>query len=230
MQRRERYLVEGARALGDAELVALVFETGAAGRTALAIASDLLELGCGLDGLARMQPQEWLGVSGIGEARAVRLHAAIEVGRRALAGHAPTRPIVSAEDAFDALGPALQSLVDEELHGLFLDRRHRPLARRRLTHGSDGLTVVDPRQVFRIAVGVGASAVILAHNHPSGDPTPSEQDRDVTERMARAGRILGISLLDHLVIGRGSWVSLGATGELRTVPVEHYPSWTAERG
>lgn len=230
MMRRERYLLEGANPLGDAELVALVFETGAGGRSALEIASELVERSGGLGPLARMQPQEWLDVPGVGAARAVRLHAAIEIGRRAVAGGALGDPITSAKDAYDALGPSLQSLVDEELHGLFLDRRHRPLARRRLTHGSDGLTVVDPRQVFRIAVGVGASAVILAHNHPSGDPTPSAQDRDVTERMARAGRILGISLLDHLVVGRGTWVSLGATGELRPMPVEVYPSWTAERG
>jgi DNA repair protein RadC len=208
--RRERYLHEGGAALGDVELVALLLETGSAGRTALAIAAELCELGGGLAGLARMQPQEWLGISGVGEARAVRLHAAIELGRRALVEAVPDEPIPDAEAAYGVLGPRLRSLQDEELVGLFLDRKHRPLACRRLTRGSDALTVVDPRQVFRVAVGVGASSVILAHNHPSGDPTPSPQDREVTLRVAHAGRVLGIPLLDHLICGTQSYVSLGA--------------------
>jgi DNA repair protein RadC len=208
--RRERYLQEGGTALGDVELVALLLETGSGGRTALAIAAELCELSGGLPGLARMQPQEWLGISGVGEARAVRLHAAIELGRRALVEAIPEEPVPDAEAAYTVLGPRLRSLQEEELVGLFLDRRHRPLACRRLTRGSDALTVVDPRHVFRIAVGVGAASVILAHNHPSGDPTPSPQDREVTLRVAHAGRVLGIPLLDHLVCGSHSYVALGA--------------------
>lgn len=100
------------------------------------------------------------------------------------------------------------------------------MAHRRLTHGSDAFTVVEPRQVFRYAVGLGASAVILAHNHPSGDPTPSAQDREVTTRVARAGALLGLPLLDHLVAGDGAWVSLAAEGLLPTWGPPP-PSWTA---
>jgi DNA repair protein RadC len=209
MRRRERYLLDGPAGLGDAELLALLLETGAGGRSALAIAADLLDRAGGLHGLARRQPQEWLGIGGVGAARAVRVHAALELGRRALAGGPPHDVVTDAADAYAVLAPSLDGLMDEELHALYLDRRNRPLARRRLTRGSDALTVVEPRQVFRIAVGVGAAAVILAHNHPSGDPTPSAQDREVTDRVARAGSVLGIPLLDHLVVGRGGFVSLG---------------------
>jgi DNA repair protein RadC len=210
MQPRERYLSEGPRRFGDAELIALLLETGAGGRSALAIAADLLDRAGGLCGMLRMEPQQWLAVSGIGAARAVRMHAAIELGRRSLAARTLSEPIRTSEEAYALLGPALRGLADEELHALFLDRRHRPVAHRRLTRGSDALTVVDPRQVFRVAVGVGASAVILAHNHPSGDPTPSPQDRDVTDRVAAAGRVLGIPLLDHLVVGRDAFAAIGA--------------------
>jgi DNA repair protein RadC len=95
---------------------------------------------------------------------------------------------------------------------LFLDRRRRLLAHRALTRGSDAFTVVDPRQVFRVAVGCSASAVILAHNHPSGDPTPSRQDEDVTRRVVQAGRTLGIPVLDHLVVAGARYVSLAESG------------------
>jgi DNA repair protein RadC len=210
MQRRERYLSEGPRRFGDAELLALLLETGAGGRSALAIAADVLDRAGGLCGMVRMEPQEWLDVGGVGAARAVRLHAALELGRRALATRSLGPAVRSSEEAHALLAPSLRGLAEEELHALFLDRRHRPLAHRRLTRGSDALTVVDPRQVFRVAVGVGASAVILAHNHPSGDPTPSPQDHEVTDRVAAAGRILGIPLLDHLIVGRDAYAAIGA--------------------
>ncbi|MEQ1570997.1 MAG: DNA repair protein RadC [Myxococcota bacterium] len=223
MRRREQYLMSGPGGLGEAELVALILETGSCGRTALQIAAELVERAGGAAGLARMQPHEWTAVAGMGAARAVRLHAALELGRRAASTPAASGEVIpDAEAAFACLGPPLRGLADEELHALFLDRRHRPVAHRRLTRGNDALTVVDPRQVFRIAVGVGASAVILAHNHPSGDPTPSSQDRDVTDQVARAGRVLGIPLLDHLVVGGAGYRSIGSPWRAP----ETVPRWT----
>ncbi len=218
MGRRERYRVDGPQTFGDAELVALVLGTGSAGRSSLEIAASLLDQFGGLSGLARRQPHELCQVGGVGAERAVRVHAALEIGRRALEPPEPQEPVCSPVHAWRVLAPALTGLQDEELHALYLDRRRRPIARRRLTRGSDAFTVVDPRQVFRVAVGVGASGVILAHNHPSGDPTPSPQDRDITDRVARAGRVLGIPLLDHLVVGAAEWRSLAEEGSL--------PPWT----
>jgi DNA repair protein RadC len=110
-------------------------------------------------------------------------------------------------------GP-LRALEHEELHALYLDRRNRPMAVRALTRGSDAFTIVDPRQVFRPAVRLGALAVILAHNHPSGDPSPSPADLEVTRRVDRAGKVLGIRLLDHLVITAGAETSIAERGVL----------------
>ncbi len=109
---------------------------------------------------------------------------------------------------------------------MYLDRRRRPLALRALTRGSDAYTVVDPRQVFRVAVAVGASAVILAHNHPSGDPEPSSQDVRITERLAQAGNVVGVPLVDHLVLGSPEFRSMAEEGHLpEWGPVE--PMWAS---
>lgn len=220
---RERYLREGPSAFSDAELVAVILETGIRGRSAVQIATEWVEQGGSLRALARMEPLQWVGVAGIGRARAVRVHAALALARRIdRTEPSGTVPVSGPQEAFAVLGPALFDLPHEELHALFLDRKNRPLAHRKLTSGSDALTVVEPRQVFRVAIGVGAVGVVLAHNHPSGDPTPSAEDRAITERVARAGQIVGVSLLDHLVIGGRSFVSLGQG----TGPALRPPAWT----
>ena len=226
MRPREMYAHHGPERFGDAELIALVLGTGTASRSALEMAAGLLTRFDGLEGLVRSDPRELEAVPGIGFARAIRLHAALQVGRRATSTRDPGAPVLDASDARDLLAPRLEGLANEELHALYLDRRRRPLALRQLTKGSDGFTVVDPRQVYRVAVHIGASAVILAHNHPSGDPRPSAQDRDVTERVARAGRVLGVSLLDHLVIAGNTYTSLAEEGMLQAWPAAG-PSWTA---
>jgi DNA repair protein RadC len=223
---RERYALHGDAECGDIELLALVIGTGAAGRSAAAIALDLLDRFGGLDGIAQAAPTSLEAVPGVGAARAVRIHAGLRLGRRlGRPGTAPS-PIRSPEDASRVLRPGLVDLVVEELHALYLDRRHRPVALRALTRGTDAFTIVDPRQVFRPAVGMGASAVILAHNHPSGDPTPSREDHDVTDRVVRAGRVIGVGLLDHLVIARGGEVSMASTGVLPPWAAPA-PAWTA---
>lgn len=216
MQIRHPYGQSGPDHCGDTELLALVL----GGRAGLSLAADLLSRFGSLDGLAEAPPQAIADVQGIGAHRAVRVHAALQAGRRSLKRPAPLSLVRTPEDAWRMLGPCLRGLRDEELHALFLDRRRQALAQRMLTRGTDGFTVVDPRQVFRPAVAMGASAVILAHNHPSGDPSPSAQDRDVTRRVASAGRILGVQLLDHLVITDDRWVSMAEQGEL--------PAWRPE--
>ncbi len=224
---RERYLSTGPGRAGDAELVALVLGTGLPGKSALGLATDVLHRFGDLRGVATASVHELCDVKGLGPARAVRLHAALHAGRRSLVQGELGASVRSPADAFSILSPTLQGLLDEELHALFLDRRRRLLAHRTLTRGSDAFTVVDPRQVFRVAVRCNASAVILAHNHPSGDPTPSLQDHEVTRRVVRAGRTLGIPVLDHLVVAGDRFVSLA---ELGTVPElgerDESASWT----
>ena len=215
MQPRERYACHGPGQFGDAELIALVLGTGTAGETAQQLGARLLARFDGLGGLVRAEPQQLMGVRGLGLAKAVRVHAALQLGRRVLRDSTmECKPVRTADEAMKLLEPAMRGLADEELHGLFLDRRHHAFACRVLTRGSDSLTVVDPRQVYRLALGLNAKALILAHNHPSGDATPSAQDVDVTRRVAEAGKIVGIPLLDHLVVGSGWYSSLADRGEL----------------
>jgi len=226
MRSRERYAHRGPACFGDIELLGLVVGTGTRSRSSDEVAAGLLQRFGGLPGVAAASVEELRQAHGVGLAGAVRIHAALQLGRRSLPVRDASGVVTSVRDARRLLEPDLAGLQDEELHGLFLDRRRRPRAHRMLTRGSDAFTVVDPRQIFRVAVQVGASGVILAHNHPSGDPTPSSQDHDVTQRVAAAGRVLGIPLLDHLVVGHGAVVSLAEEGQLPTWRGAA-PTWTA---
>lgn len=209
MQPRERYLVEGPEGLGDVDLVALVLGTGAGGRTARAIAADLVDRHGGLGALAGVEPHALAAARGMGPARAIRLHAALALGRRAVLGERTrAEPIQGPEGAAAWFLPALDGLPHEEVHVLLLDRRMRPVAYRRVSAGSDRATVLEPRSVLRRALEVGAAAMILAHNHPSGTEVASAQDLEVTRRLRDAGRVVDVPLLDHLVIGGGRWSSL----------------------
>lgn len=175
--------------------------------------------------LAECEPEEYMTVRGIGLTKALQIKAAFGLAQEAMV-RAPKPVIRTKEDAIEHMNLAgMAFLPNEELHAMYLDRRNRPLAVRVLTRGSDAYTVVDPRQVYQVAVRLGAAAVILAHNHPSGDPTPSVQDLDVTRRVQRSGKVLGIRLLDHLVVG-SHVVSLAEQGALD--PWESGPLVTAE--
>ncbi|TNE85092.1 MAG: DNA repair protein RadC [Deltaproteobacteria bacterium] len=212
MQLRERYRAFGPERCSEVELVALSLGTGVRGRSRLAIARALWDRFGSVEALARAEITELASVCGVGPARAVRLQAALQLGRRVR--HEATVAITSPEHAAHWLGAPLRGLEDEELHGLFLDRRHTVLAHRVLTRGGPDHTLVDPRQILRTAVRLGAVGIVLAHNHPSGDPEPSHQDREATRRVARAAREVGVKLLDHLVFGDHGYVSLAERGEL----------------
>jgi DNA repair protein RadC len=181
-------------------------------------AATLLEVCGDLRSLAVCEAEELAAVRGIGQQRAARLKVALELGRRSLrTGKVERLPIADAKQAWRHLAPGFSGVEVEELHALYLDRRHRPLALRRLTRGSDRYTVVDPCQIYRPAVGMGAAAVILAHNHPSGNAEPSAQDLEVTRRVATAGHLLGVPLLDHLVITHNGFVSIATVRGMSTV-------------
>jgi len=215
MTHRQRYSVYGAERSGDADLVALILGAGSANHTPAQLAAELLARFGSLRGLCSAPLPALCALPGIGAARAMRLQAAIEVGRRSLMHPAPLGEVVRCPDsAYAHLAPMLQGRPFEALMALYLDRRHRVISIRELTRGSEALTIVDPRQVFRVGLSMSASSVVLAHNHPSGDPTPSDQDRHVTTRVARSGQVVGVRLLDHLVIGDGTYVSLAQQGVL----------------
>lgn len=208
--------------LGELELLSLLL-----GSDGPALAGALLGRFGSVGRMATAEVDDLMAVPGLGPRRAARVHAALQLGRRARRVPEDKAPVGDVAGALRWLRPGLVGLAHEELHALYLDRRRRPLAVRTLTRGSDRFTVVDPRQIFRPAVAVAASAVILAHNHPSGDPTPSAQDQEVTRRVAAAGHMLGVELVDHLVIGEPGHRSMREAGCLGAwEPVA--AAWTAE--
>jgi DNA repair protein RadC len=214
MRPRERYLVHGPDTLPAYALLALVLGTGSAGRTPEEIGRALLEAFGGLPGLRAAPPGALARVPGVGPARAVRLHAALSLAARG--EHAPHAPAVhTPESAAAVLAPRLRGLPHEELHALYLDRRGRIRHVRRISQGTDHCTLVDPRQVLQPAVQLGVPRVVVAHNHPSGDPTPSEPDLRVTRGLVAAAETLRLQLVDHLVVTDETFTSLAAMGAIR---------------
>lgn len=207
---RERLRAVGARNLSLTELLALVIGSGSAGQSAMAVAEGISELAEGsLRRLASFDVAVLERVSGVGTATAARVLAALELGRRGAAVcDEPAAQVRGPADVFARMGPRLQDVSQEEFHALLLNSRHRVIRDVLVTRGILDSALIHPREVFRPAVAEGAGAVILVHNHPSGDPTPSAEDRAVTRQLAEAGRAVGIPVLDHVVVGRGSYASL----------------------
>ncbi|MCG8588375.1 MAG: DNA repair protein RadC [Proteobacteria bacterium] len=216
---RERLSRVGAAGLCTAELLALVLRTGVHGRDATALGRELLDHCDGLHGLAQSTEAELRRCSGLGRAKAASLVAALELGRRLLTRPLePGRCVRDPADVHAHFGPRLAHATQESFFVMSLDARQRLLAEHRVSLGTLTASLVHPREVFRPALRQAAAAVLLVHNHPSGDPTPSAEDRDVTERLATAGRILGVRVLDHVIVGRDGYYSFAGAGELSDSP------------
>ncbi|MDQ3071431.1 MAG: DNA repair protein RadC [Acidobacteriota bacterium] len=212
---REKLARAGVEALGDNELLAVVLGTGARGYTALDVANGVLDGAGGLRGLARMGRDELSGARGIGPARAARVQAAIEIGRRTLTRDPADRPQFGTPAEVAAfLLPQFGSYPVERFGVLLLDTRHRLIRARILSVGSVDASVVHPREVFREAILAGAAAVVLFHNHPSGDPSPSRDDLALTRRLVSAGDLVGIDVIDHLVLADAKYASMKESGRL----------------
>ena len=212
---RERLDAVGSEALSDAELVALLLRTGGRGADAHAVAARLLERPGGLLGLARASRRELAAVPGVGPAKQATLRAAFELGRRLAAGRlAPGASLRGPADVFRHFHPTLRDAPHERFLVLLLDGRHRLLRHELVSQGTLTASLVHPREVFRPALRESAAALLLVHNHPSGDPTPSAEDREVTARLVRAGELLGIPVLDHVVVAERGWTSLRESGWL----------------
>jgi DNA repair protein RadC len=213
---RERLTRLGAHALSAVELLALVLGSGAGGRSALEMAQEILARCNGsLRRLAASPVAGLTAVTGVGTARAVVLHAALELGRRLAAERRDDGvPVRSPREVFAAFAPRLEDLHVEEFHVAILDTQHRLERDVTVTRGLLNSSLVHPREVFREAIAERAAAIILVHNHPSGDPTPSPDDRQVTRQLVEAGRLLDIPVHDHVIIGRGRYVSFAESGIL----------------
>lgn len=210
---RERLLARGARALGDAELVAVLLRTGRSGESALALARRLLASVGGIAGLASASPEALAG-RGIGPAKAATVAAAVELARRLARADIRERDPLGHPAAVASYLTLRYSTLDQEVMGaLYLDARHRLLGERELFRGALQRAVAEPRRILREGLLAGAAGCIVFHTHPSGDPSPSAEDLAFTRRLAEAGEAVGIRLVDHLVLGgQGRWVSLRERG------------------
>ncbi len=211
---RERLLHSGAAALSDGELVALVLGTGhARSGGALGIAHSLFGRFNDLRTLFAATPAELGAVRGVGAARAASLVAAGELARRLGAERLERgMQITSSSSVHGHFGPLLADEKRERFFALLLDTKNRLLDSVRISEGSLAASLVHPREAFRPAVRAAAASVIFLHNHPSGDPTPSSEDRRITERLRRAGELLGIPMLDHVVVARDGYFSFADSG------------------
>lgn len=211
---RERLAALGPAALSDAELLALLLRTGSGGRGVLDVAARLLADTGGLAAIARSTAAELAALPGLGPATAAEVVAALELGRRASRALAAERPqLLSPAGAAALLAPRLAHLEREESVVLLLDRRHRVIREVLVGVGGIAHAPMEPREVFAAALRVpGVAAVLAAHNHPSGDATPSPDDRAITRRLAQAADVLGIEFVDHLIVAASGWTSLRESG------------------
>ena len=210
----ERLEIFGEKAMSDAELLAIVLKTGHAGSSSISLANELLcaaeQKTEGLSFLHDISFEELCGFKGIGRVKAVTLKAAIELGRRSMqtVPYWKHKHIGTPQDAKEVFENEMMHLKKEELHILLLDTRHRVIRRHVISSGGLSSTVLYPREILREAVKANAAAIVMAHNHPSGDPSPSEDDIKSTKSIAGTTSLLGINLIDHIIVGMGKSVSL----------------------
>ena len=205
---REKLERLGLVAMTDAELVAIVLGHGMAGWSAHQLAHLLLEQAAGIHGVTRMTRDQLCQMPGIGTAQASRVLASVELGRRTLTQRPTERPqFLTPRIAAGHLLPKYGAHPVERFGVVLLDTKHRLLRTHIVTEGTIDSSLAHPREVFRVAVGGGAACVMVFHNHPSGDPTPSRADHALTHRLVRAGAIVGVPLVDHLVLADGVYWS-----------------------
>jgi len=210
---RERLKLRGPASLSDGDLLAIILNTGIVGEGVTDVSQRLLAQHGGLRGLFQMDVAELARIRGLGDAKAVRLKAALELGRRLAALSPDERPMVgSPEDVANLLQIEMAALEQEQLRVVLLDTKHRILGTRTVYQGSVNQAQVRVAEVFRDAIRQNATAIVAVHNHPSGDPTPSAADVSLTVELVQAGKLLDIELLDHLIIGQGRWLSLKRLG------------------
>lgn len=200
---RERFARLGAEALGDAELIAILLRTGTKGMSAVQVAQELIKKFRTLDALARAPLGEVAKVKGVGQTKAIQLKAAFTLAR-----HLRERPherqptITTPADAANVVREEMRLLDRESFRVILLNTKNAFLKTCAVSLGSLNASIVEPREVFKEAISASAAGMILAHNHPSGDPTPSSEDIAITKRLIKAGELLGITVHDHIILGR----------------------------
>jgi DNA repair protein RadC len=209
----------GSKALSDAELLALLLRTGGVGRDALGVSRSLLDHCGGLRGLSRAADGELAAIPGMGPAKTASVSAALEIGRRLATRRLSVGAVIRGPgDVHQHFHPRLRDYAHEGFWALLLDSRHRVMKEVEVSQGTLTASLVHPREVFRTAVREAAASLVLVHNHPSGDPSPSAEDRAVTDRLSEAGAVLGIRVLDHVVVAEQGFFSFCEAGVLPGFP------------
>jgi len=213
---RERLLAQGAKALSDAELVAILIRSGTPDQSALELAKQVLkQTGNDLNALAALTPADLMKRKGVGEAKALSIVAALELGLRRRTGEQRERPRISTSaQVHEELRAKLADLPHEEFWVLLLDRGLRLIEVRRVSVGGLHGTVADPKVIFRCALERGASCMVVDHNHPSGQLRPSEEDVRLTRKLVEGGRMLDIIVQDHIIITAGGYYSFADNGQM----------------
>lgn len=210
---REKLLKHGPAALADAELLAILIRTGSGKSSALDLAKGILHEGKNLYGIASRSASELMRTKGIGKAKAVELLAAFEIGRRVEARKHDEKLIVrSPDDVARFMIPKMRHLSNEEFVVLVLDAQNGLREEVKLTSGTLNASLVHPREVFKAAIDHRAAAIIVVHNHPSGNLEPSREDIEITHQLVEAGKIIGIPLHDHLIVATNGFTSLAERG------------------
>jgi DNA repair protein RadC len=205
---RERLWQRGVQMIGDEELLSLLLGAGVRARPALSVASDLVRASGGVVALSRASPRELALVAGVGTARATRVAAAFELGRRAIESEQRREMLSRPEDVFRIVAPRVAGLQQEVFISIGVDIRNGLLDVVEVARGSVHGVEVHPREVFRPLIRMAAAGGVIVHNHPSGDPTPSQDDLDLTRRMKAAGEVVGIPIIDHVVVADGGFRSI----------------------
>ena len=206
---REKLLCHGPAVLSNTELLAILMATGTREESVMTLASRVIASAGGLCGLASLSPQEMKKIKGIGTAKACSLSAALELGRR-MAGRGSMEKVKLAcpEDVAALFMEGMRHLRQENFRCALLNVKNEVMSVEQISVGCVNATHASPRDVFEAAIRKGAAAVIIAHNHPSGDPSPSQEDKNLTRRLCESGGILGIKVLDHIIIGDGVYTSM----------------------
>lgn len=209
---RERLLSLGAEALSNTELLAVLLGSGTREEGVMALSSRIIS-SCGFEWLSSAGARQLKGLHGVSDAKACSIIAAVELGKRLAIGSVrPMMSIEGPEDVARMCMPRMRGLKKEYFRGLYLDSKKRLLKEEVISVGGLNTNSVHPREVFSTAIRESAAALIIVHNHPSGDPAPSREDISVTKAISEAAEMLGIELLDHMVIGKGRYVSLRQEG------------------
>lgn len=215
---RERMLALGPGFLSNAELLAILLHSGSKERSVVQLAQDILSIDKenGLSALANITPLELTNIKGIGSAKAAELLAAVELGKRMVEQTAQQRTVIrSPEDAADYAMPRFRFEQKEHFAVILMNVKNHILSMPVISVGSLTASVVHPREVFKVAIQQTAASIILVHNHPSGDPAPSQEDIATTTRLVQAGKLLDIPVLDHIILGNNNYISLKEKGVIK---------------